>query len=246
MILNVKAEKSFDEMISLHSMALGSNQQNIHGWSKDPDDVWRYHFDLNRTTDLTFDMSLGLKRSSSSDNFIDAKVYVVLSHPTDPTGHWVISEETIFTPLDWTAAGASGNFSRNHLVQVTIPHQLFTSGNFPENYRISVIIEGKRLTDNFASYKNYFQERYHEYILKPIIKGASSICNEEMYRISYASSVALENATGLANLTDMGGGSYKISRTGSATGSATIVAYDKNSNRIEKGVFLGINLYRYL
>lgn len=58
----------------------------------------------------------------------------------------------------------------------------------------------------------------------PIIIGPSEICTEEIYTVQYASSVTLENATGIATLTDLGNGQWKVTKTGGA-GEVTLKAY---------------------
>lgn len=236
--------QTFDDMISVATMASGAWDQSIHGWAQDPDNEWRYHFDLNRTTDIVFDMSIGLKRSSSSDSFHEAKVYVILTHPTDQGVFWKISPDVIFTPSDFTAQGSSGNYSRNRTVQVTIPQQLFntyfTPGNFPLNYRISVGVEGKmNYLGTFETFKNYQQEKFREYKIKPIILGAGQLCNEEVFNIYYASNVTLENATGIATLTDLGNGQWKVTKTGNGNGEIKLVAINTEGVRKEMYLYLG-------
>ncbi|SKB36173.1 hypothetical protein SAMN05660841_00013 [Sphingobacterium nematocida] len=233
--------QTFDDMISVATMASGAWDQSIHGWAQDPDNEWRYHFDLNRTTDIVFDMSIGLKRSSGSDSFHEAKVYVILTHPTDQGVFWKISPDVIFTPGDFTAQGSSGNYSRNRTVQVTIPQQLFntyfTPGNFPLNYRISVGVEGKMNSlGTFETFKNYQQEKFREYKIKPIILGAGQLCNEEVFNIYYASNVTLENATGIATLTDLGNGQWKVTKIGNGN----VILKATNANKIvEKRILIG-------
>lgn len=235
--MNVQAQKTFHEMISLETMSTGAWQQDIHGWAKDSDNVWKYHFDLDRTTDLSFDLSIGLKRSSSSDNFHMASVYVVLSHPTISSQYQVISPELIFTPNDWATTGASGNYSRNKSVTVTIPHELFDSYDFPQDYRVSVIISGKLgISEPFGVHKNYFQEKYVNYVIKPIVKGPDAICTEGIYKAHYASAVTLENATGIATLTDLGNGQWKVTKTGN--GNVIIKATNGNKST-NKSIAIG-------
>jgi hypothetical protein len=48
----------------------------------------------------------------------------------------------------------------------------------------------------------------------------------------------LENATGIATLTDLGGGQYKITRVGSASGSVNLKAV-KGSEEANRTIFIG-------
>ena len=59
----------------------------------------------------------------------------------------------------------------------------------------------------------------------PVITGPSDICTDGIYTVQYASSVTLENATGIATLTNLGNGQWKVTKTADA-GEVTLKAYD--------------------
>jgi len=50
-----------------------------------------------------------------------------------------------------------------------------------------------------------------------VISGSSSICSEAIYTITDPGTVTLENASGVATLTHLGGNQYKVSSIGNAT-----------------------------
>ncbi len=60
----------------------------------------------------------------------------------------------------------------------------------------------------------YEAERYTPPAPAPNITGPSQVCTEEIYTVQYASSVTLENATGIATLSDLGNGQWKVTKTG--------------------------------
>ncbi|WP_164112209.1 MULTISPECIES: hypothetical protein [Sphingobacterium] len=60
----------------------------------------------------------------------------------------------------------------------------------------------------------YETERYIPPAPTPTITGPSQICSEETYIITGAQTVILEDATGIATLTDLGNGQWKVTRNG--------------------------------
>lgn len=74
----------------------------------------------------------------------------------------------------------------------------------------------------------------------PTITGPSSICTEEIYTIENATNIVLENASGIATLTNLGGGQWKVSKIGNAAGKVTLKAVNSGMVSVEKNILIGI------
>lgn len=88
------------------------------------------------------------------------------------------------------------------------------------------------------------------YLYGPKITGPNLVCNEGTYTVN-AGTVSLANSSGIATLTSLGNGQYKVTRTGSANGVVTLtstIGTSTSSKNISVGGFvtLGIKSMRSL
>lgn len=72
----------------------------------------------------------------------------------------------------------------------------------------------------------------------PVIIGAFTICSEETYTITNATTVTLEGANNIATITSLGGGQYKVSKIGNGSGKIVLVA-DNGQNNVSQTIYVG-------
>lgn len=72
-----------------------------------------------------------------------------------------------------------------------------------------------------------------------IISGPSQVCNEETYTITNPYVISLENAAGIATLTDLGLNKWKVTRIGTATGTVILRSHSSTNVKFEKTIDIG-------
>lgn len=163
--------------------------------------------------------------------FIDARPRATITGPDEiaTEGTYQVSGATSFIILPYNLVGGSAiNATLNHL----------GSGRY--------VVTGKPgfIGDIYleATHSNNLKTAKKVKITGPplSIEGDNTICTESIYTLTNASSVTLENATGIATLTDLGNAQYKVARVGNASGAVTIKATNANGDVVNKSITVGV------
>ena len=97
-------------------------------------------------------------------------------------------------------------------------------------------------TNWFYTNKTYQTKKYEPPVPAAVITGPNQICDEETYTITNPGTISLENATGIATLTDLGNNQWKVTRIGSARGNV-ILKSTVGSNIKSKSIQVGTKTY---
>ena len=79
-------------------------------------------------------------------------------------------------------------------------------------------------TNWFYANKTYQTKKYEPPVPASVITGPDQICDEETYIITNPGTITLENATGIATLTDLGNNQWKIERIDGANATISLVS----------------------
>jgi len=79
-----------------------------------------------------------------------------------------------------------------------------------------------------------------------IITGPSQICDEGIYTITNPYVISLENAAGIATLTDMGLNQWKVTRIGQASGTIKLRSHTSTNVKFEKEIVIGAKINGYI
>jgi len=93
-------------------------------------------------------------------------------------------------------------------------------------------------TNWFYANKTYQTKKYEPPMPASVITGPDQICDEGTYTITNPGTISLENATGIATLTDLGNNQWKITRTGSSSGEVKIVS-TVGTQKYTKSIIVG-------
>jgi len=93
-------------------------------------------------------------------------------------------------------------------------------------------------TNWFYANKTYQTKKYEPPMPASIITGPNQICDEETYTITNPGTISLENATGIATLTDLGNNQWKVTKTGAYSGEIKIVS-TVGTQKYTKSIIVG-------
>ncbi|NGM67304.1 hypothetical protein [Sphingobacterium sp. SGR-19] len=93
-------------------------------------------------------------------------------------------------------------------------------------------------TNWFYATKTYQTQQYQPPIPATTFAGPDQICDEGIYTITNPGTISLENATGVANLTNLGNNQWKVERINNAVGTVVLKSL-VGSNTYEKNIRIG-------
>lgn len=171
----------------------------------------------------------GITRSSNHLNdLINLEAYILFEHPNGSIDE--VSNHVPFTEVDFRAPESTATSSINKQFNVTIP------ANFNQGGKLRRAYFGKV---NSGNMEEVIDDDWEVIIVVPSkITGPNQICDEGTYTITNPGTISLENATGIATLTELGNNQWKVTKTGSSSGEIKIVS-TVGTQKYTKSIIVG-------